>query len=64
MQDGDIVTLNAVTGELLIDIDPEAYAARPLAHYKPNQSRIGFGRDLFGAFRQGCASAETGAGIF
>ena len=64
VQDGDIVTLNAVTGELLIDVDPEAFAARPSAAFKPNQSRIGFGRDLFGAFRQGCASAETGAGIF
>ena len=64
VQDGDVVTLNAVTGELLIDVDPETFAARPLAAFKPNQSRIGFGRDLFGAFRQGCSSAETGAGIF
>ena len=64
VQDGDIVTLNAVTGELLIDVDPEAFAARPLAAFKPNQNRIGFGRDLFGTFRQGCNSAEAGAGIF
>jgi len=64
VQNGDIVTLNVVTGELLIDVDPEAFAARPSVQFKPNQLRIGFGRDLFGAFRQGCASAETGAGIF
>ena len=64
VQDGDIITLDAVTGQLLIDVDPEAFAARDAAIFKSNQTRIGFGRDLFGTFREGCASAETGAGVF
>lgn len=64
VRNGDMITLDATSGELLIDIDPEAFAARPPALFKPNQARIGFGRDLFGAFRQGCQSAEAGAGIF
>lgn len=64
VQDGDIITLDAVNGTLLIDVDPEAFAARTPALFKPNAKRIGFGRDLFGAFREGCHSAETGAGIF
>jgi len=64
VQSGDIITLDATTGKLLIDIDPEAFSARTPTFFKPNQTRIGFGRDLFGAFRQGCRSAETGAGIF
>jgi len=64
IQDGDVITLDATSGMLLIDVDPEAFAARPLVVFKPNQKRIGFGRDLFGTFRKGCSSAETGAGIF
>jgi len=61
---GDIVTLDAKTGELSIDVDPDVFASRPVAQPTPHQARLGFGRDLFGAFRQGCASAESGAGIF
>jgi len=64
VQNGDVITLNAATGELLIDLDPEAFAARVPALNTPNQAQLGFGRDLFGSFRQGCDSAENGAGVF
>ncbi len=64
VKDGDMITLDATTGQLLIDIDPEAFAARTPDPYKPNQKRIGFGRDIFKTFRTQCHSAETGAGIF
>jgi len=63
VQDGDIITLDATTGKLLIDVDPEVFAARLPAALKPNQAHLGFGRDLFQIFRQSCSSAETGGSI-
>ena len=64
VQNGDVITLNATTGELLIDVDPETFAARPKVTYQPNQRLLGLGRDLFGMFRAGCTSAEQGGGSF
>ena len=64
VRSGDIISLDAVTGVLSIEVDADVFAARTAAHFKTNQDRLGFGRDLFGAFRQGCLSAEEGAGIF
>ena len=64
VRSGDIISLDAVTGILSIEVDADVFAARTAAHFKTNQDRLGFGRDLFGAFRQGCLSAEEGAGIF
>ena len=64
VQDGDVITLNATTGELLIDIDTKAFEARAAAIYRPNKDRLGFGRDLFKAFRSNCSAAEDGAGVF
>lgn len=64
VQDGDVITLNATTGELLIDVDPEAFGARPKSVHASNQRLLGLGRDLFGMFRSGCTSAEEGGGSF
>jgi phosphogluconate dehydratase len=64
IQDGDMITLDATSSTLTVDLDPDVFAAREPAPFMPNQTRIGFGRDLFGAFRSGCQSAEDGAGIF
>jgi phosphogluconate dehydratase len=63
IRDGDVITLDVKNGKLSIDVEPEDFDARPLVPFKSNQNRIGFGRDLFGAFRQHCGSAEAGAGV-
>jgi len=64
VETGDVITLNATTGELSIDVDIKSFETRPLSVFKPNDPRLGFGRDLFKAFRQNCHTAEDGAGIF
>jgi len=63
IRDGDVITLDVKNGKLSIDVEPEDFDARPLVPFKSNQNRIGFGRDLFGAFRQHCGTAEAGAGV-
>jgi len=60
VQDGDMLTLNAKTGELLIDIEADIFAARKPARFTPNKHVLGGGRDLFAGFRSACTSAETG----
>lgn len=64
IQDGDIVTLDATNGILDVDIDPNIFNARPSASISPNSKALGFGRDLFGTFRQACLSAEEGGASF
>lgn len=64
VQNGDIITLDATSGTLTIDTDPDIFAQRPTKPFNPNEARLGFGRDLFGMFRQVCTSAEEGAGSF
>ena len=64
VKDGDMITLDAVTGELKIDVDPARFAARTPAVCPRSNSALGHGRDMFAVFRQNCSSAETGAGIF
>lgn len=64
IQDGDIVTLDATTGVLDVDIDLNIFEARPSVSFNPNAKVLGFGRDLFGTFRKACLSAEEGAASF
>ena len=64
LQDGDIVTLDATTGVLDVDVDPNVFAARPSMAFNQNSNLLGFGRDLFHNFRKACLSAEEGAASF
>jgi phosphogluconate dehydratase len=64
IKDGDIITLDAAKGRLTIDIDLEEFGSRPLTVSKPNKAALGFGRDLFRGFRNGCGVAEQGAASF
>ncbi|WP_174839491.1 phosphogluconate dehydratase [Ruegeria lacuscaerulensis] len=62
LQDGDILRVDAVKGDLEI-LTPGVLDRRPAtADLSANQR--GVGRDLFGAFRQNVGSADTGASIF
>lgn len=64
VMDGDIITLDAKTGQLDIDVDPSIFNARSAPVFAPNNKLIGFGRDLFGAFRRASLTAEEGASSF
>lgn len=60
VKDGDVITLNAKTGELLIDVPPDEFEQREPVKHIANKKVLGGGRDLFAVFRAGCSSAETG----
>ncbi len=61
IQDGDIITLNANTGRLDIDVNMKEFSARNSSNPKTNYSPADFGRELFSGFRLTCSSAEMGA---
>ncbi|WP_377186239.1 phosphogluconate dehydratase [Ruegeria meonggei] len=62
LQDGDILRVDAVNGELEI-LTPGVLGRAPVtADLSANQH--GVGRDLFGVFRNAVGSADTGASIF
>ncbi|WP_191601277.1 phosphogluconate dehydratase [Marinomonas algicola] len=61
IQDGDIVRVDSVTGELALLVSAEELAARVSAVYDTTQSYQGMGRELFGAQRKLVSGAEQGA---
>lgn len=62
LQDGDILRVDAVRGELEILTPGVLDRAPATADLSANQH--GVGRDLFATFRQNVGSADTGASIF
>lgn len=63
VMDGDIITLDAITGRLGIEVDPLLFASRTPVQPNLNNKPLGIGRDIFTVFRQSCASAEAGGGL-
>ena len=64
VQDGDMIMVDCKTGVLEVDVDAEEFDAREAVVFRPNQSQSGLGRELFSAFRDKAADAETGASLF
>ncbi len=62
IRSGDIVLLDAATGELEIKVDKSELAKRPRAEPHPDQH--GYGRELFQVFRNAASDPETGASVF
>ena len=62
LQDGDLLRVDAVTGELEILTPGVLDRAPATADLTANQHRVG--RNLFGVFRQNVGSADAGASIF
>lgn len=61
IQDGDIVRVNALTGELQVLVDDAEFNARPLATRDMSESYYGMGREIFGGLRTVLTGAEQGA---
>lgn len=58
---GDLIRLDANTGELSVLVETETFESRiPLASNAKNHG-VGMGRELFGGFRQNASSSEEGA---
>ena len=62
--DGDMITYDAVTGDLSIDIDEPTFAARAAASKPSYLNAYSMGRNLFAPMRHIVGDAETGASIF
>ncbi len=62
LQDGDIVTVDAVTG--VLSVGDNAIFAREINHPDLSSNDIGLGRELFDLFRKNAGPAETGASVF
>jgi len=59
--EGDLIRLDAKTGELTLLVDADVLAQRKEAQPDLDSSRIGMGRELFGAMRSQLSGAEQGA---
>lgn len=64
VQNGDLICLDAVKGELTIDVSEEELNSRPSTLVNPEQNQFGVGRELFEAFRRNVNGAELGASVF
>lgn len=64
IQDGDIIRLDAVTGEVMVLVDQAEFDARENATQDLSPHHTGVGRDLFAAFRASVGTADTGAHVF
>ncbi len=61
VRDGDIVRLDAVAGTLEVMVDSQVFAEREYLAVTDTKSQVGFGRELFGQFRNIATPAEQGA---
>lgn len=61
VQNGDMITVNGETGELILHVSDDELAKRDLALFNVNGHHQGMGRELFGFMRKNLSTAETGA---
>lgn len=59
--DGDIISLNLKTGNVNALVDDAEFNARTPIPNRANNHHYGMGREMFGGFRLGASTAETGA---
>jgi phosphogluconate dehydratase len=65
IRDGDIVRIDARTGELRVEVDATVLAAREPAPYANHDAHAGgLGRELFARFRAAAGPADAGASFF
>jgi len=61
IREGDIIRLDATSGELDVQADEAEFNMRIAEQIDTSANQTGSGRDLFGMFRANVGSAETGA---
>ena len=59
--DGDVISLNLQTGDVNALVDEAEFNARTAIPNRANNHHYGQGREMFGGFRLGASTAETGA---
>ncbi|MBB1321931.1 MULTISPECIES: phosphogluconate dehydratase [Shewanella] len=61
VENGDVIRVDASTGELTLFVDEKTLASRTAGVVDLHHSSYGMGRELFGALRSSLSSPETGA---
>ncbi len=61
VQDGDIISLNLQSGDVNALVDAAEFDKRVAIPNRANNHHYGQGREMFGGFRLGASTAETGA---
>jgi phosphogluconate dehydratase len=64
LKDGDMITLDAEAGRLMVELPEEDLASRPLAICDLEKHDYGYGRELFRLFRASASGPEVGASVF
>jgi phosphogluconate dehydratase len=62
IRDGDVIRLDALTGQLDVHVEAADFMAREPVRF--TQAQYGLGRELFAPFRAAVGPAEAGAGLF
>jgi phosphogluconate dehydratase len=61
VRNGDIIAMNLQTGDINVKVDEDEFNARVPWPNSAKNHHYGMGREMFGGFRLGASSAETGA---
>ncbi|MDE1461361.1 phosphogluconate dehydratase [Spartinivicinus poritis] len=64
LREGDVIRLNAETGELTALVDDQEWLQRTAVEVDLSNSHQGMGRELFGQMRAFAGGAEQGASVF
>ncbi|MEH6442355.1 MAG: phosphogluconate dehydratase [Oceanospirillaceae bacterium] len=64
IQNGDIISLNAITGELILQVTEQELSLREQASIDNTVNSHGMGRELFAPLRAQVCCAELGASVF
>ena len=64
LRDGDLLRLDCEKGELSFLGDQAEFEARDPVVFRPNQSTIGLGREMFATMRSTAGDASSGASFF
>tara|TARA_R110002110_G_scaffold205066_5_gene416854 strand:+ start:32294 stop:34105 length:1812 start_codon:yes stop_codon:yes gene_type:complete len=64
VRDGDMIRLDAITGELLALVPADEWSQRSQARRTGNEHEYGTGRELFQFMRNAVNTAESGATVF
>lgn len=64
VRDGDVILFDAERGILDIKVDSAEFEARSAGEYRPNDSGMGLGREMFTYFRDLAGPAANGASHF
>ncbi|WP_458525363.1 phosphogluconate dehydratase [Onishia taeanensis] len=64
LKEGDVVRLDANSGELRVLVEADEWSKRTLADANLEHYHSGLGRELFAGFRHLAMGAEEGAGVF